>query len=149
MVGREAERAGIVKHGSKMIQAVANARVPKLTLHIGASFGAGNYGMCGRSYDPAFIFAWPNNRIAVMGPEQAAGVLAIVTEEKLKRDGKPVDHQEARRHEGRRGRPNGEGEHRAVRHRAPVGRWPDRPARQPQGARACACRSAARPSCAN
>jgi geranyl-CoA carboxylase beta subunit len=91
MVGRDAERAGIVKHGSKMIQAVANARVPKLTLHIGASFGAGNYGMCGRSYDPAFIFAWPNNRIAVMGPEQAAGVLAIVTEEKLKRDGKPVD----------------------------------------------------------
>jgi geranyl-CoA carboxylase beta subunit len=91
MVGRDAERAGIVKHGSKMIQAVANARVPKLTLHIGASFGAGNYGMCGRAYDPAFIFAWPNNRIAVMGPEQAAGVLAIVTEEKLKRDGKPVD----------------------------------------------------------
>jgi geranyl-CoA carboxylase beta subunit len=91
MVGREAERAGIVKHGSKMIQAVANARVPKLTLHIGASFGAGNYGMCGRAYDPAFIFAWPNNRIAVMGPDQAAGVLAIVTEEKLKRDGRPVD----------------------------------------------------------
>jgi len=60
-------------------------------LHIGASFGAGNYGMCGRAYDPRFIFAWPNNRIAVMGPEQAAGVLAIVTEEKLKRDGKPVD----------------------------------------------------------
>jgi geranyl-CoA carboxylase beta subunit len=93
MVGRDAERAGIVKHGSKMIQAVANARVPKLTLHIGASFGAGNYGMCGRAYDPAFIFAWPNNRIAVMGPEQAAGVLAIVTEEKLKRDGRPVDQQ--------------------------------------------------------
>jgi geranyl-CoA carboxylase beta subunit len=92
MVGREAERAGIVKHGSKMIQAVANARVPKITLHIGASFGAGNYGMCGRAYDPRFIFAWPNNRIAVMGPEQAAGVLTIVTEEKLKRDGKPVDH---------------------------------------------------------
>ena len=91
MVGRDAERAGIVKHGSKMIQAVANARVPKLTLHIGASFGAGNYGMCGRAYDPRFIFAWPNNRIAVMGPEQAAAVLAIVTEEKLKRDGKPID----------------------------------------------------------
>lgn len=91
MVGRDAERAGIVKHGSKMIQAVTNARVPKITLHIGASFGAGNYGMCGRAYDPRFIFAWPNNRIAVMGPEQAAGVLAIVTEEKLKRDGKPVD----------------------------------------------------------
>jgi geranyl-CoA carboxylase beta subunit len=60
-------------------------------LHIGASFGAGNYGMCGRGYDPRFIFAWPNNRIAVMGPEQAAGVLAMVTEEKLKRDGMPVD----------------------------------------------------------
>jgi len=91
MVGRDAERAGIVKHGSKMIQAVANARVPKLTLHIGASFGAGNYGMCGRAYDPRFIFAWPNNRIAVMGPEQAASVLAIVTQEKFRRDGKPVD----------------------------------------------------------
>jgi geranyl-CoA carboxylase beta subunit len=90
-VGRAAARAGIVKHGSKMIQAVSNARVPKLTLHIGASFGAGNYGMCGRSYDPAFIFAWPNNRIAVMGPEQAAGVLAIVTEEKWRRDGREVD----------------------------------------------------------
>ena len=91
MVGREAERAGIVKHGSKMIQAVTNARVPKLTLHIGASFGAGNYGMCGRAYDPRFIFAWPNNRIAVMGPEQAAGVLAIVTEDKLRRAGQDVD----------------------------------------------------------
>jgi len=93
MVGREAERGGIVKHGSKMIQAVSNARVPKITLHIGASFGAGNYGMCGRAYDPRFIFAWPNNRIAVMGPEQAAGVLAIVTEEKMRRAGQEPDQQ--------------------------------------------------------
>ncbi len=91
MVGKDAERGGIVKHGSKMIQAVTNARVPKLTLHIGASFGAGNYGMCGRAYDPRFIFAWPNNRIAVMGPEQAAGVLAIVAEEKFRRAGAEVD----------------------------------------------------------
>uniref|UniRef100_UPI0035B49FC2 carboxyl transferase domain-containing protein n=1 Tax=Ferrovibrio sp. TaxID=1917215 RepID=UPI0035B49FC2 len=91
MVGKDAERGGIVKHGSKMIQAVTNARVPKLTLHIGASFGAGNYGMCGRAYDPRFIFAWPNNRIAVMGPEQAAGVLAIVAEEKFRRMGAEVD----------------------------------------------------------
>jgi geranyl-CoA carboxylase beta subunit len=91
MVGREAEQDGIIKHGSKMIQAVANANVPQITLHIGASFGAGNYGMCGRAYDPRFIFAWPNNRIAVMGGEQAAKVMAIVTEEKLKREGKPVD----------------------------------------------------------
>jgi len=91
MVGREAEQAGIIKHGSKMIQAVANATVPQITLHIGASFGAGNYGMCGRAYDPRFIFAWPNNRIAVMGGEQAAKVMSIVTEEKAKREGKPVD----------------------------------------------------------
>jgi len=91
MVGKESERGGIVKHGSKMIQAVTNARVPKLTLHIGASFGAGNYGMCGRAYDPRFIFAWPNNRIAVMGPEQAAGVLGIVAEEKFRRAGAEPD----------------------------------------------------------
>ena len=92
MVGREAEQAGIIKHGSKMIQAVSNATVPQLTLHIGASFGAGNYGMCGRAYDPRFIFAWPNNRIAVMGPEQAAKVLSIVSEAKDKREGKTVDY---------------------------------------------------------
>jgi len=91
MVGREAEQAGIIKHGSKMIQAVANATVPQLTVHVGASFGAGNYGMCGRGYDPRFIFAWPSNHIAVMGGEQAARVMAIVTEEKLKREGQPVD----------------------------------------------------------
>ena len=91
MVGREAEQKGIIKHGSKMIQAVANATVPQLTIHVGASFGAGNYGMCGRAYDPRFIFAWPSNRVAVMGGEQAAKVMAIVTEEKLKREGKPVD----------------------------------------------------------
>jgi geranyl-CoA carboxylase beta subunit len=91
MVGREAEQAGIIKHGSKMIQAVANATVPQITIHIGASFGAGNYGMCGRAYDPRFIFAWPNNRVAVMGGEQAAKVMSIVTEEKAKREGKPVD----------------------------------------------------------
>ena len=91
MVGREAEQAGIIKHGSKMIQAVSNANVPQITLHVGASFGAGNYGMCGRGYDPRFIFAWPNNRISVMGPEQAAKVMSIVTEGKAVREGKPVD----------------------------------------------------------
>ncbi|HYW03290.1 MAG TPA: carboxyl transferase domain-containing protein [Gammaproteobacteria bacterium] len=91
MVGTEAEQAGIVKHGSKMIQAVANATVPQITLHIGASFGAGNYGMCGRAYDPRFIFSWPNTRIAVMGGEQAAKVLSIVTEEKHRREGTEID----------------------------------------------------------
>ncbi len=92
MVGPGAERRGIVKHGSKMIQAVANASVPQVTLHIGASFGAGNYGMCGRAFDPRFIFAWPNNRIAVMGGEQAGRVLSIVGEESAKRAGRAVDH---------------------------------------------------------
>src|SRR6478735_4451331 len=88
MVGTESERGGIVKHGSKMIQAVANATVPQITIVIGGSFGAGNYGMCGRAYDPRFIFAWPNSRTAVMGGEQAAGVMRTVTEAKFIREGK-------------------------------------------------------------
>jgi geranyl-CoA carboxylase beta subunit len=79
MVGRAAERAGAIKHGSKMIQAVANARVPKFTVVIGGSYGAGNYGMCGRGFDPRFIFAWPSARTAVMGGAQAAMVMDIVT----------------------------------------------------------------------
>ena len=91
MVGREAEQAGIVKHGSKMIQAVANATVPQITLHVGASFGAGNYGMCGRAFGPRFIFAWPNNRVAVMGGEQAGRVMAIVTEEKFRKVGQTIE----------------------------------------------------------
>ena len=91
IVGTEAERGGIVKHGSKMIQAVTNAAVPKLTLHIGASFGAGNYGMCGRAFDPRFIFAWPNNKISVMGGEQAAKVMTIIAEEGAKRAGREPD----------------------------------------------------------
>jgi len=81
LVGTDAEQRGIIKHGSKMIQAVTNMSVPKITLHIGASFGAGNYGMCGRAFDPSFIFAWPNNRVAVMGGEQAAKTMRIVGEE--------------------------------------------------------------------
>ena len=88
LVGTAAEQAGMVKHGSKMIQAVSNATVPQLTLQIGASFGAGNYGMCGRAYDPRFLFSWPNARIAVMGGEQAADVLAIVSRGKMLRQAK-------------------------------------------------------------
>jgi geranyl-CoA carboxylase beta subunit len=87
LVGTDAEQRGIVKHGSKMIQAVTNMTVPKITLHVGASFGAGNYGMCGRAFDPRFIFAWPNNRIAVMGGEQAAKTMRIVAEEGARRKG--------------------------------------------------------------
>jgi len=90
MVGKDAEQGGAIKHGAKMIQAIANASVPQLTLHIGASFGAGNYGMCGREYDPRFIFAWPNYRIAVMGGEQAAGVMKTVEIAKYKRRGEKV-----------------------------------------------------------
>jgi geranyl-CoA carboxylase beta subunit len=93
MVGTKAERAGIVKHGSKMIQAVSNATVPKLTLHIGASFGAGNYGMCGRAYDPRFIFAWPNNQISVMGGQQAAKTMSIVAEESAKARGQEPNYE--------------------------------------------------------
>ena len=90
MVGTESEKGGIVKHGSKMIQAVANASVPQITIVIGGSFGAGNYGMCGRAYDPRFIFGWPNSRTAVMGGEQAATVMKIVTEQKHIREGTEV-----------------------------------------------------------
>ncbi len=91
MVGREAERAGAVKHGSKMIQAVANARVPKLTVIVGGSYGAGNYGMCGRGFDPRFIFSWPNARVAVMGGLQAAKVMEIITRAKFEKMGQGVN----------------------------------------------------------
>ncbi len=90
MVGTKAEQAGIVKHGSKMIQAVANATVPQITLLIGASFGAGNYGMCGRGFGPRFIFAWPNARTSVMGGEQAAKVMTIVATEKFAKRGDSI-----------------------------------------------------------
>ncbi|MDZ4251430.1 MAG: carboxyl transferase domain-containing protein [Sulfuritalea sp.] len=91
MVGSVAERAGAIKHGSKMIQAVANARVPKLTVVLGGSYGAGNYGMCGRGFDPRFIFAWPSARTAVMGAAQAAKVMEIVGRAKLERAGQPAN----------------------------------------------------------
>ncbi|MGH8530393.1 MAG: acyl-CoA carboxylase subunit beta [Nevskiales bacterium] len=91
MVGTDAEQGGIVKHGSKMIQAVANATVPQITIVMGASFGAGNYGMCGRGFGPHFIFAWPNSRTSVMGGEQAAKVMEIVTRGKWKQDERKVN----------------------------------------------------------
>ena len=78
MVGGKYEAEGIARHGAKLVTAVATANVPKLTVLIGGSFGAGNYGMCGRAYDPRFLFTWPNARISVMGGEQAASVLATV-----------------------------------------------------------------------
>lgn len=94
MVGSASEQGGIVKHGSKMIQAVANATVPQITIVMGGSFGAGNYGMCGRGFGPHFIFAWPNSRTAVMGGEQAAKVMSVITREKWNKEGRPIGEQE-------------------------------------------------------
>jgi geranyl-CoA carboxylase beta subunit len=91
MVGKAYEEAGMIKHGSKMIQAVTSATVPQITIYCGASFGAGNYGMCGRGFDPRFCFSWPNAKTAVMGGEQAAETMAIVTEAAAIRRGKPIE----------------------------------------------------------
>ncbi len=87
MVGRDYERGGIAKDGAKMVHAVANSVVPKFTVVIGGSFGAGNYGMCGRAYEPRLLWMWPNARISVMGGEQAAGVLATIKRDQLAREG--------------------------------------------------------------
>ncbi|GFD71162.1 carboxyl transferase domain-containing protein [Alteromonas marina] len=94
MVGKQYEHGGIAKHGAKMVTAVACANVPKLTVLIGGSFGAGNYGMCGRAYDPRFLFMWPNARISVMGGEQAAGVLAQVKRDQKERAGETWSNEE-------------------------------------------------------
>jgi 3-methylcrotonyl-CoA carboxylase beta subunit/propionyl-CoA carboxylase len=94
IVGKEYEQRGIAKDGAKMVHAVANARVPKFTVILGGSFGAGNYGMCGRAYQPRQLWMWPNARISVMGGEQAASVLAQVKQEQLERSGKGMSPQE-------------------------------------------------------
>lgn len=94
MVGKQYENDGIAKHGAKMVTAVATAQVPKFTILIGGSFGAGNYGMCGRAYDPRFMFMWPNARISVMGGEQAAGVLAQVKRDQKAKIGEAWSEQE-------------------------------------------------------
>jgi geranyl-CoA carboxylase beta subunit len=91
IVGRASEEAGMIKHGSKLIQAIANASVPQITVYCGASYGAGNYGMCGRSANPRFCFSWPNARTAVMGGQQAAATLDIVGRAKAARRGEAVD----------------------------------------------------------
>ncbi|HJT17709.1 MAG TPA: carboxyl transferase domain-containing protein [Thermoanaerobaculia bacterium] len=96
MVGKQYERGGIAKDGAKMVHAVANSTVPKLTVIIGGSFGAGNYGMCGRAYSPRFLWMWPNARISVMGGEQAAGVLTTVKRDQLAREGKQLSPEEER-----------------------------------------------------
>jgi acetyl-CoA carboxylase carboxyltransferase component len=90
MVGKQYEQGGIARDGAKMVHAVANAQVPKLTVVVGGSFGAGNYGMCGRAYEPRFLWMWPNSRISVMGGEQAANVLLTVKQDQLARRGQPL-----------------------------------------------------------
>jgi len=94
MVGKRYEAGGIAKDGAKMVQAVATAQVPRLTVIIGASYGAGNYAMCGRGYQPRMLFTWPNSRISVMGGEQAANVLLQVKLEALEADGKSMSEGE-------------------------------------------------------
>jgi acetyl-CoA carboxylase carboxyltransferase component len=96
MVGSEYEQGGIIKHGALMINAVANSRVPHLTVNIGASYGAGNYGMCGRAFEPRFLFTWPNAKSAVMGPQQLAGVLSIVARQAAEAKGHAYDEEQDR-----------------------------------------------------
>ena len=93
MVGKQYEQGGIIKHGAMMINAVSNSTVPHLTLQFGASYGAGNYGMCGRAYNPRFLFAWPNAKTAVMGPQQLAGVMSLVGRASAAAAGKPFDEE--------------------------------------------------------
>ena len=97
MVGRRYEVGGIARDGAKLVQAVAGTAVPRFTLIIGGSFGAGNYGMCGRAYDPRFLFMWPNSRISVMGGEQAASVLVTVKRDQLAAQGEDADRRRGRR----------------------------------------------------
>ena len=136
MVGRQYERGGIAKDGAKMVHAVANSVVPKFTVVIGGSFGAGNYGMCGRAYEPRLLWMWPNARISVMGGEQAAGVLTTVKRDQLARDGKSLS--------AGRGSGDPRPDPREVRARrlallldgAPLGRRDSRSGRDAPGARA-------------
>ena len=94
MVGKNAESNGIAKDGAKMVQAVATASVPKLTIIIGGSFGAGNYAMCGRAYQPRFLWMWPNARISVMGGNQAAHVMATIKEDQLSKKNQTISNEE-------------------------------------------------------
>ncbi len=96
MVGKDYEQGGIIKHGAKLINAVSNSEVPAITIMIGASYGAGNYAMMGRAYQPRFLFSYPNSKIAVMGPEQLAGVMQIIQRQAAKKAGIPFDEENAK-----------------------------------------------------
>ncbi|HEY1784314.1 MAG TPA: acyl-CoA carboxylase subunit beta [Pirellulales bacterium] len=97
MVGRDSERAGIIKAGAKLVNAISNSRVPKLTVIVGGSFGAGNYALCGKAFDPRLIFAWPNARCAVMGADQATSTLLEITVKSLQREGQAIDAEQLAR----------------------------------------------------
>lgn len=97
MVGEAAEQAGIIRSGAKLVNAVSNSIVPKITVVVGNSFGAGNYALCGKAYDPNFLFAWPNARYAVMGADQAAGTLMSIRVKQAEREGRPLDEEENER----------------------------------------------------
>ena len=133
MVGRKYEAGGIAKDGAKLVTAVATAAVPKLTVIIGGSFGAGNYGMCGRAYGPRFLWMWPNARISVMGGEQAANVLATVRRDGIERKGGDLAGRGGGRLQAADHRPVRAPGPPALRHRAAVGRRRDRPGQDPRG----------------
>ena len=134
MVGQAAEAGGIAKDGAKLVTAVACAAVPKFTVVIGGSFGAGNYAMCGRAYSPRFLFQWPNARTSVMGGEQAASVLATIRREALERTGETLERRGGGAHQGADPRAVRGAGPSVLRLGAPVGRWRHRSARH---ARAC------------
>ena len=136
MVGRQYERGGIAKDGAKMVHAVANSVVPKFTVVIGGSFGAGNYGMCGRAYDPRFLWMWPNARISVMGGEQAAGVLTTVKRDQLAREGKTLSDQGGAGDPRTDSREIRSGRIAVLLHRASLGRWDSRSRADAHGPRA-------------
>ena len=131
MVGQAYEAGGIAKHGAKMVTAVACARVPKLTVIIGGSYGAGNYSMCGRAYSPRFLWMWPNARISVMGGEQAASVLATVRGDQLEAAGPPLERPGRRRLQGPDPGPVRGAGQRLLLDRPALGRRHHRPGRHP------------------
>src|SRR4029079_834902 len=94
MVGRDSEQGGIIRSGAKLVNAVSNSTMPKITVIVGGSFGAGNYALCGKAFDPVFVFAWPSARYAVMGADQAAGTLLQLAQRQAERAGKKLSAQE-------------------------------------------------------
>ena len=134
MVGRDSERAGIIKAGAKLVNAVSNSRVPKITLITGGSYGAGNYALCGKAFDPRFIYAWPTARCAVMGPAQATNTLLDVMVASLKKQGHEPDAAELEALRDASRRRLRAANRRPLRRRPALGRCDPRPGRNPRRA---------------